>query len=221
MAIVFSPSIVTSGLIMYVDAANPRSYSGSGSTWTDLSGTGNNMTLSGSPTYSSSTNGGSFVFAVGKSATNSLNLTNTTYTISYATKMTGTLNSRVLQANSNNWFLGYWQGKNDVYHAQGWVVGYETPSLVTTNADTNWQVYTGTGNYSTGSYSLYKNGNLLTNTAGTTGANGPNGLSIGQAGIYSGEYSNFTASNIMAYNRVLTAAEVKQNFNALRGRFSI
>ena len=43
--------IVTDGLIMNVDAANTSSYSGSGATWTDLSGSGNHMTfLLGTPT---------------------------------------------------------------------------------------------------------------------------------------------------------------------------
>lgn len=39
--------------VMHVDAANPASYSGSGTTWTDLSGNGHNVTLSGSPTWDS------------------------------------------------------------------------------------------------------------------------------------------------------------------------
>lgn len=53
--------IVTSGLILSLDAANTKSYSGSGTTWADLSSNGNNGTLSGSPAFSSS-NGGSIVF---------------------------------------------------------------------------------------------------------------------------------------------------------------
>ena len=42
------PKIVTDGLILCLDAANPKSYSGSGSTWTDLSGNNNNFTINGS-----------------------------------------------------------------------------------------------------------------------------------------------------------------------------
>ena len=40
--------IVTDGLILCLDAANPKSNSGSGSTWTDLSGNNNNFTINGS-----------------------------------------------------------------------------------------------------------------------------------------------------------------------------
>ena len=46
MATRYSPAIVTSGLVLCLDAANPRSYSGKGTTWADLSGNGYNFTLS-------------------------------------------------------------------------------------------------------------------------------------------------------------------------------
>jgi hypothetical protein len=53
-------SIVTAGLVLNLDAGNPASYPGPGTTWTDLSGNGNNGTLTNGPTYSSA-NGGSIV----------------------------------------------------------------------------------------------------------------------------------------------------------------
>lgn len=49
-----SSGIVTSGLVMHLDAGNASSYPGSGTTWTDLSGNGNNLTLQNSPTWNSS-----------------------------------------------------------------------------------------------------------------------------------------------------------------------
>ena len=39
-----SPRIVTNGLVFYLDAANPKSYSGTGTDWFDLSGNGNDGT---------------------------------------------------------------------------------------------------------------------------------------------------------------------------------
>ena len=57
MALQHSPSIVTSGLVLCVDAANPRSYPGSGTTWYDASGNGNTGTLSNGPVYTSGING--------------------------------------------------------------------------------------------------------------------------------------------------------------------
>ena len=63
MSLSHSPSIVTNGLVLCLDAGNTKSYNASISTtaWTDLSGRGNTGTLTNGPTYNSS-NGGSIVF---------------------------------------------------------------------------------------------------------------------------------------------------------------
>ena len=61
MSIFYNPRIVTDGLVLALDAGNTKSYPGSGTTWTDLSGRGNTGTLTNGPTYSSA-NGGSIVF---------------------------------------------------------------------------------------------------------------------------------------------------------------
>jgi hypothetical protein len=61
MALSHSPSIITNGLVLCLDAANPKSYPGSGTTWNDLSGNGNNGTLRNSPSYSAD-NLGKIVF---------------------------------------------------------------------------------------------------------------------------------------------------------------
>ena len=61
MALFHSPSIVTNGLVLCLDAGNRKSYPGSGNTWTDLSGNGNTGTLEGDVGYNSA-NGGSLVF---------------------------------------------------------------------------------------------------------------------------------------------------------------
>jgi hypothetical protein len=53
MTINYNPSIVSSGLVFYVDAANPRSYSGTGTTWKDLSGNGLDLTMQGSVIWNS------------------------------------------------------------------------------------------------------------------------------------------------------------------------
>ena len=62
MALTHSPSIVTNGLVLCLDAANRKSYPGSGTAWTDLSGRGQNFTLYNSPTFSSN-NGGELLFS--------------------------------------------------------------------------------------------------------------------------------------------------------------
>jgi len=61
MAFSYSPKIATDGLVLCLDAANNRSYPGSGTAWTDLSRGGNNGALTNGPTFNSA-NGGSIVF---------------------------------------------------------------------------------------------------------------------------------------------------------------
>lgn len=61
MAYVNGPQAITSGLVLYLDAANQKSYSGSGTTWADLSGNNYTNTLRNSPTFSGD-NGGSITF---------------------------------------------------------------------------------------------------------------------------------------------------------------
>ena len=73
MGLGHSPSVVTSGLVLALDAGNTKSYPGSGATWTDLSGNGNTGTLQNSPTYSSANSGyftlnGSTQYATGTNA---------------------------------------------------------------------------------------------------------------------------------------------------------
>jgi hypothetical protein len=55
------PSLITTGLVLDLDAGNSSSYAGTGSTWTDLSSKANNATLYNSVSYNSS-NQGSLVF---------------------------------------------------------------------------------------------------------------------------------------------------------------
>lgn len=61
MGLSHSPNIVTDSLALCLDAANSRSYPGSGSTWYDLSGNGRNFTLNNSAYYSFSSNNGGYI----------------------------------------------------------------------------------------------------------------------------------------------------------------
>ena len=57
MALAHSPHIVRDCLVLYLDAANTKSYPGSGTAMTDMSGKGNHGTLTNGPTFSSDNNG--------------------------------------------------------------------------------------------------------------------------------------------------------------------
>ena len=62
MAIYDNPKIVTDGLVLCLDAGNRKSYPGSGTAWTDLSGSRENFTLYNSPTFSANY-GGELLFS--------------------------------------------------------------------------------------------------------------------------------------------------------------
>ena len=66
MALAHNPRIVTDGLVLCLDAANSKSYPGSGTTWYDISGNGYNATLVGTVGHSSTFGG---VFSVNGSQT--------------------------------------------------------------------------------------------------------------------------------------------------------
>jgi len=61
MGITYNTSIVRNGLVLHLDAANRKSYPGTGTTWTDLSGLNNNGTLTNGVSYQS-VNQGAFNF---------------------------------------------------------------------------------------------------------------------------------------------------------------
>ena len=61
MAFFHSPRIVTDGLVLALDAANNKSYPGSGTVWKDLSGNGNDASLVNSPDFVSTPFGNAFL----------------------------------------------------------------------------------------------------------------------------------------------------------------
>lgn len=214
MSVYSGPNIVDAGLVVYLDATNPKSYPGSGTTWTDLSGNGNDGTLVNGPTYSSANGGVIVLDGVNDYINVSLNLTNQNYTVIGASRYQ-IIGGRTFSALNNNWLMGHWQTTTQNHYAQAWVSASNSgPS------DTNWRLYAATGNYSADSWAFYVNGALNVGP-NALGSNGPNGFSIGRYAPGNIEYSNSHISFLICYNRVLTTQEIKQNFDALRGRFNI
>jgi hypothetical protein len=208
--------VVTSGLVMYLDPGNKASYAGFGTTLRDLTGNGKNGLLINSPTYSA-TSGGVFQFNGTNNyiSVSTLNLASGTYTVMGAARYTGATRGRIITSLTNNWLLGNWSSSTQNYYAAGWV----TPAAATGPNDTTWRIYAGTGNTAGASYAFYVNAAL--NTGPTTGGSaGPNGLSLG---AYNGssEWTTGEVGFVLAYNRVLTAAEIYQNYNAFRSRYSL
>jgi hypothetical protein len=208
--------IITNGLVMYLDADSPESYPGSGTNWYDLSNNNNNGVLNGGTTYT--TNGGYGVIQLNGSGcyvgVSSLNLSSSNFTIIGGTRYTSTGGGRILSGWYNNWLLGHWSNSVANFYSVGWVTGAGVGGT-----DTNWRIYAGTGNLTSGVYSFYINGSV--NTSGGGGSAGPNGLSIGMYGPGTSEWSNGQVSFVLAYNRVLSAAEITRTYDAFKYRIGL
>ena len=228
MALSHSPRIVTDGLVLCLDAGNTKSYPGSGTTWTDLSGKGNVGELVNSPTYNSS-NLGYFQFVTDDYARipNNTDLDTQTPSVEVWVKTNATTQN------------GFWFEKGTVntqyslFQESGYIVWRHIISGTLTNLVVNptssymntssW--YQVVGTYTSGSRRLYINGVLVgSDTQSGTISTNSGGMSIGAYGGYSGGRSYYYNGNLAVcriYNKALTASEVQQNFNALRGRFGI
>ena len=235
-------NIVKDGLVLHLDAGNPASYPGTGTTWTDLSGNGNNGSLTpsiGGPNFSSSS-GGSFSFNhtdldyVSFSSSSSLQFLNRlSYTLEawvYPTRNPGRNNwTGIFDRESNSgsgrdgynlYFLGS-DGTDTYFFTERFTSGSYNAVPVTLNQSesvNNWHHVVGT--YDGTTLSLYRNGSLVGTPKTTTGdvTNTSKSLTIGVRG---GQYFGGNISNAKIYTRALTPAEIQQNFNATRGRFGL
>ena len=240
MGLGHSPTIVMDGLVLCLDAGNIKSYPGSGTAWNTLVQT-TNGTLTNGPTYSS-TNGGYFSFdGTNDSVTlGSSNLISTTQPFSvnlwfrHNSRTTGSLFNamttfaistgipfRVAFVNgTSNGYTGLYMTSNS-----GWAKA-SSNYIPTANV---WGMmtftYNGSGATTTSNFKMYWNGSPLTLT--TTGSEATPAATVNQNLIgtrnstsddqfYKGDISNY-----MLYSRLLSQAEIEQNFNALRGRYGI
>ena len=215
MGIAYNTSLVTNGLIVYVDAANPRSYSGTGNTWYDLSGNNNHMTLVNGVAYS--TNNGGVMQTDGTNdyiVLSPFDQRFTDHTIMGASRYSGATRGRVITSFTNQWLLGHFSDKMPVYYPGQWTV----PQIGT--GTTEWLILTALENYSADFWTYYCNGVLGNNQTPALGTQGPNGLCLG---AYAGtsQFSTAEISFLMVYNRLLSENEIKQNYNAIKKRYGI
>jgi hypothetical protein len=221
----YDGKIITNGLVLHLDAGNFASYNGSGTTWTDLSGNGNNGTLTNGPTYSSA-NRGSIVFdgsndyiGLGTSAnivppyiTVSLfvNVNNYTTRPHLFGRGEGTIGHCYFVIETSGAFRFY----TDI--GSGW--SFIQPSSFTFPTGVWYNIVC---SFDGSNVNVYGNGVLL----GTSSR-------VGQLRQYTAQETvvgriltqNYFPGNIAQvsiYNRALTATEVAKNFNSTRGRFGI
>jgi hypothetical protein len=233
MAINVRPSIVTSGLVLNLDAANMKSYPRSGTTWRDLSGNNNSGSLTNGPTFNSQ-NGGSIVFDgtndyvyIPNGYTNTLK-NNNNWSVSIWFKANSLTNNPVL-ISPDAGQLAYYDlfleaGTNAIYFAAGGGSGGNLLVNTSTPLQINniYNVYYIKTGVTTGK--VYVNANEIPLTVSGTGLGSmPNLNADLRLGAFK-EGSFFLNGNIYSlqiYNRSLSGLEVQQNYNATKTRFGL
>ncbi len=231
MAFNYSPKIVTDGLVFAVDAANKKSYPGSGTTWLDLAGN-NNGTLTNGPTFDSG-NGGSIDFDGSNDYVDFGNFDNTQ--VSSAITLS-------IWFNASYSSLGFLIGNGGGWNAGGFCmfmysskVRFELQGTgkkaldIPTSSFGQWQNMVGTWENG-GLMRGYVNGSQVVTTSGITAISsnsdtgylrmGGKGSNPGAPGL-SVSYVNGNIALTKIYNKALSADEILQNYNVLKGRFGL
>jgi len=219
--------VVDSSLVLWLDAGQTSSYPGTGTTWTDLSGSGFNGTLTSGPTYNAS-NGGSIAFNGSTNYVENgvISLTSgTAITVAvwvncgssqmqyadildYNHSPTGGF---VIQQDSNTlnaFYFAYYNGS-----------GFDVTPTITVPTNTWCQLVFVKSGTSTIGYLNSVNTVSYTGSANFTGT-GYN-LNWGRCISIATRYLNGKIATVMIYNRALSSNEVTTNYNALRGRYGI
>ena len=218
--------IVTTGLVLNLDAGNPASYPGSGTTWTDLSGNGNNGTLTGTGVSYTDTNVGKMLFSGSGGYVNLANPASLQFGTGDYTVEVFTRPSVINTAGDGRLIIskGFPGGVEFAFFDNDF---YLSPS--TTAVGTGWSVNTWyhiVSSRISGSQSTYRNAisiGAVSNTSNVTNGTVPfvvGARAGGGGGLGAGPYAGYIPI-IRMYNRGLSAAEVSQNFNANRGRYGI
>ena len=215
--------IATANLTLNLDANNPASYSGSGSTWNDLSVGNFPFTLYGSPYYTAGSQSslnfnGTTQYATGP-AVNMLPDSEYSKMVWFRLNDLNADNNLVSSDGGGHYM--FFSGGNKLYAGHSNVPPYQGPgafgSIATFTTDT-WYCATVTYSVANG-ISIYVNGVQDNNTAmiAHTG-NGSTNLACFGAG---GNLLNGKIGRVLCYSRELTAQEVLNNFNATRNRYGI
>jgi hypothetical protein len=229
MGVYGGPNVVEDGLVLALDGGNSKSYPGSGTTWSDLSGNGNNGTLVNGVGYSGS-NLGSLVFDGVDDYVN-LGATNLSSTLS---NLTISLFAKILKVNSKQALITSYTSSPQ----GGWGIELLDNNIVNIFGFTNTSTADGIASnqivslnqilnicfvFSNNTFFLYINGNIENSKVSSFSTiYKTSNVFLGRS--ISGSPLNYFQGNIAQvsiYNRALTASEIQQNFIATRSRFGI
>lgn len=225
--------VVTDSLVLYLDTAILASYPGTGTVWTDLSGSGNDLTLTNSPTFL--TSDGGYLLFNGTNQYASRNSPVSTKIISYSmcifirpsvlnvlsiavhngAERSGTANGYGLGIGSGNGNAG--SNLQGIHNGLTWLdPGYTFPS-------TNAWYYLVVTRDSGGTTRWYVNTTQTSNTSVATPATPSLNFSVGNWDPSQTTTRYFTGgiSVVQFYDKQLSQSEINQNFDVLRGRYGL
>jgi len=223
-------NIVTDGLVLNLDAANPRSYPQpyNGTTWSNLVAVSSSISgsLINGTAYTGSNNGALVFDGTDDyvSLNGFINLGNTFTIFSWAYLTSDVGGEYVIYgpaSNGNDNWLGIWTNKVFFFGTESTDINNFSLFGNTTLSSQKWYQVALTVN--TNTVNLYLNGNKDgTVTKSFTIAPWSESInSIGRRGSTSSRYFLGRIANVYTYNRVLSDSEILQNFNATRARFGI
>jgi hypothetical protein len=227
--IITAKKIPTSGLVLYLDGG---SYSGSGSTWNDISSKGNDGTIFGSTYDSAAFKKGAFDFDgeddyVSIADSSSLSFSNqlsvSMYISGYPALAENTTDyfSPIMKSSSNSWNDGfgfyYYSGVVSFFINQ-WDGSQTVSNEIFFTTATRPALYTAT--YDGSNIKLYGDDSLITQSSYSTAiSNSSSPLNIGR-GAGADYYWNKTIISTLIYNRALQKNEISDIFNVLDIRTS-
>ena len=234
MALHRGPKIITDGLVLCLDAADRKSYPGSGSIWYDRSGNSQNATLVNSPTFSSSY-GGIFSFNGINNYLSFANQMSVSLSTGFSMGLWFKVPSSQINASAWNYILsdrdtggtpsshpgdyeiGIYSTNTTTFLFKDNVASPNTISSFLGSASWNYILF---GQNSSLNPFIYKNGVLSSSSEATYG-----NTTFEFSYLFTREtISNFFQCDcaiIQLYNKALSSNEILQNFNAQRYRFGV
>jgi hypothetical protein len=241
MGVAYNPRIVTNGLVLALDAGNAKSYSGTGTAWRDISG-GNSVFTINASAYNST--GPKYMdfngsFGCAKKTDSDFSIAGDVTCVCWTRIKNSTAEWRTLLRGlsggqdhqviiqSGGWEIGMYDnttftGFNGSGYSQQSIPGYGTPQ---------WNMLVWRWNNSATPYynfSYNDTPGIIRGSNSSTNSRFKHGFcSIGA--YHNGQQDNPSnasqywgdISSISIYNRYLTDLEIRQNFNATRGRYGI
>ena len=221
----YGDKYVTDGLVLHYDAIDNtgNGHSTTTTTWKDLSGNGNDGTLSTAPNTSN------FYWEDNSITISGYSSGSLKYYVDTPLKLSGQARTYIYTVDARNLTGSIWgetddSNRNGLFNYQNFISNRGN----STSGDNRYNytfaksgIYSYAVTVSSSQIKFYANGALVTTINNTNGLNCSNPLRLLAARYSSQNASNLKMYNFMAYNRVLSETEIQQNYNIIETRFGI